>query len=106
MVMYEDDSKGNLYLRYEYTPSASEVIRDVLEAPIERETFQSKRKHSLSITDTRILIDANLGKNAEESVVSEIQEKTSWKAIKKEGTSMFGFELPEDAASEQAELMR
>lgn len=106
MVLYEDDAKGNLYLRYKETPSANEVIRDVLEAPIESgETFQNKRKNMISITDVRVLVDAALGKKAEEQVVSEVTSKTAWKAIKKEGTKLFGFELPEDAESEQKQLM-
>ncbi len=50
MVMYEDDGKGNLLLKYEVVPSASEVIRDVLEAPIESgETFQNKKKGVKSV---------------------------------------------------------
>jgi hypothetical protein len=106
MVLYEDDAKGNLYLRYKETPSANEVIRDVLEAPIESgETFQNKRKNMISITDVRVLVDAALGKKAEEQVVSEVTSKTTWKAIKKESTKLFGFELPEDAESEQKQLM-
>lgn len=108
MVMYDDDGKGNLYLRYEYTPSASEVVRDVLDAPIENgETYQSKRRGQVAITDNRVLVDATLGKKAEEEIVSTIsEEKPHWKAIRKEGTSLFGFEFPEDGANEQEQLMK
>lgn len=107
MVMYEDDAKGNLYLKYESTPSANEVVRDVLNAPIESgETFKNKRKGMPSILDRYILVEAQLGKKAEEQVVADVTEVTNWKAIKKEGTKIFGFELPEDAEfAEQAQLM-
>ena len=104
MVMYEDDSKGNLLLKYEAVPSANEVIRDVLEAPIESgETFGNKRKNTKAILDKYIFIDAELGKKAE--VVAEVTAKTNWKAVRSKGTNFVGFELPESAESEQKELM-
>lgn len=106
MVMYEDDSKGNLFLKYEAVPSANEVIRDVLEAPIESgETFGNKRKNTKAILDKYIFIDAELGKKAEETVVAEVTTKTNWKAVRSKGTNFVGFELPESAESEQKELM-
>ena len=65
MVMYEDDGEGYLTLRYEVVPSAAEVIRDVLNAPIESgETFQNKKRGLKAILDKYILIDAELGKKA------------------------------------------
>lgn len=106
MVMYEDDSKGNLLLKYEAVPSANEVIRDVLEAPIESgETFGNKRKNTKAILDKYIFIDAELGKKAEETVVAEVTAKTNWKAIRSNERNMFGFELPESAESEQKQFM-
>lgn len=106
MVMYEDDGKGNLLLKYEVVPSASEVIRDVLEAPIESgETFQNKKKGVKAVLDKYILVDANLGKKAEETVVAEVTAKTNWKAVRSKGTNLVGFELPESAESEQKSLM-
>ena len=106
MVMYEDDCKGNLLLKYDVVPSVSEVIRDVLEAPIESgETFQNKKKGVKAILDKYILIDANLGKKAEETVVAEVTAKMNWKAIRSKEKNLFGFELPESAESEQKSLM-
>lgn len=103
MVMYEDFCKGELFLRYENTPSANEVIRDVLNAPIESgETFQNKKKGMKVINDKFILIDVPLiGKKAKEEVIAAVTEKTGWKAIE----NSFGFVLPENAESEQATLM-
>lgn len=106
MVMYEDDGKGNLLLKYEVVPSASEVIRDVLEAPIESgETFQNKKKCVKAVLDKYIFVDANLGKKAEETVVAEVTAKMNWKAIRSKEKNLFGFELPESAESEQKSLM-
>ena len=104
MVMYEDDCKGKLYLKYEVTPSANEVINDVLNAPIESgETFQNKRKGVIQITDKFIFIDApSIGKKAKEEVVAAVTEKTGWKS----SLDTFSFALPENAESEQASLMR
>lgn len=112
MVMYEDDGVGNLILKYESTPSANEVIRDVLEAPIESgETFQNKRKGRKALKDTHIMISANIGKKASDEIVETIEKKTGWascKITKAENPAyvgMFGFVLPEDAESEQKRLM-
>lgn len=106
MVMYEDDGKGNLVLKYEVVPSAAEVIRDVFNAPIESgETFQTKKRGVKAILDKYILIDAELGKKAEETVVSEVTERMNWKAIRSNEKKMFGFELPESAESEQKHFM-
>ena len=106
MVMYEDDGKGNLILKYEVVPSANEVIRDVLEAPIESgETFQNKKKGVKAILDKYIFINAELGKKAEETVVAEVTAKTNWKAVRSKEKNLFGFELPESAESEQKSLM-
>lgn len=106
MVMYEDDGKGNLLLKYEVVPSASEVIRDVLEAPIESgETFENKRKNTKAILDKYIFIDADLGKKAELAIIAEVRVKTKWKAIRSRETNLIGFELPESAESEQKSLM-
>lgn len=103
MVMYEDYCKGELFLRYENTPSANEVIRDVLNAPIESgETFQNKKRGMKPINDKFILIDApSIGKKAKEEVIAAVTEKTGWKAVE----NSFGFALPADAESEQATLM-
>lgn len=103
MVMYEDFCKGELFLRYENTPSANEVIRDVLNAPIESgETFQNKKRGMKAINDKFILIDApSIGKKAKEEVIAAVTEKTGWKAVE----NSFGFALPADAESEQATLM-
>lgn len=106
MVMYEDDGEGYLTLRYDVVPSAAEVIRDVLNAPIESgETFQNKKHGLKAIIDKYILIDAELGKKAEEAVVAEVTEKMNWKAIRSNERNMFGFELPESAESEQKQFM-
>lgn len=104
--MYEDDGEGYLTLRYEVVPSAAEVIRDVLNAPIESgETFQNKKRGLKAIFDKYILIDAELGKKAEETVVAEVTEKMNWKAIRSNERNTFGFELPESAESEQKQFM-
>lgn len=105
MVMYEDYCKGKLFLKYENTPSANEVIRDVLNAPIESgETFQNKKKGMLVINDKYIVVLADLGPKAEEQVLQEIADaRPNWKAVKVEGK--LGFELPEAAESEQKDLM-
>lgn len=107
MVMYEDDGKGNLTLKYEVVPSAAEVIRDVFNAPIESgETFQNKKRGVKAIFDKYIFIDAKLGKKAEESVVAEVvTNRMNWKAIRSTEKKMFGFELPESAESEQKHFM-
>lgn len=121
MVMYEDYCKGELFLRYENTPSANEVIRDVLNAPIESgETFQNKKKGMKAINDKFIVIDApSLGKKAQEEIVATVTEKTGWKTaqitslaevrLEDDGKTvrneLFGFALPADAESEQATLM-
>ena len=106
MVMYEDDGEGYLTLMYDVVPSAAEVIRDVLNAPIESgETFQNKKRGLKAIIDKYILIDAELGKKAEETVVAEVTEKMNWKAIRSNERNMFGFELPESAESEQKQFM-
>ena len=106
MVMYEDDGEGNLLLKYEVVPSVSEVIRDVLEAPIESgETFQNKKKGVKAVLDKYILVDAELSKKAEETVVAEVTAKMNWKAIRSKEKNLVGFELPESAESEQKELM-
>ena len=106
MVMYEDDGEGNLLLKYEVVPSVSEVIRDVLEAPIESgETFQNKKKGVKAKIDKFIIIDANQRKKAEETNVAEITAKMNWKAIRSKEKNLFGFELPESAESEQKSLM-
>lgn len=103
MVMYEDFCEGKLFLRYENTPSANEVIRDVLNAPIESgETFQNKKRGMKVINDKFILIDApSIGKKAKEEVIAAVTEKTGWKAVE----NSFGFALPAEAESEQATLM-
>ena len=103
MVMYEDFCKGELFLRYENTPSANEVIRDVLNAPIESgETFQNKKKGMRAINDKFILIDApSIGKKAKEEVIPAVTGITGWKAT----PDSFGFALSADAESEQAALM-
>lgn len=111
MVMYEDDAVGNLFLRYETIPSAAEVVRDVLNAPIESgETFQNKKKGRKAIKDKAIVIDAALGKKALDEVVKTVEEKTGWVPMTitegpKGYKGLHGFQLPEDAESEQKRLM-
>lgn len=68
MVMYTSDvSSHTLILDYDNVPGAQEVIRDVLNAPIDiGETFQNKQKgkKAILVKDEKIKINAKLGKKA------------------------------------------
>lgn len=112
MVMYEDDGVGFLILKYETTPSANEVIRDILEAPIESgETFQNTKKGRKAIKDDFILVSSDMKKKATDEVEKVVEEKTGWescKITKAENSAyvgLWGFKLPEGAESEQKALM-
>lgn len=112
MVMYEDDGVGNLILKYETTPSANEVIRDILEAPIESgETFQNAKKGCKAVKDDYILVSSDMKQKSADEVVKAVEEKTGWtfcKITKAENSAyagLWGFKLPEDAESEQKALM-
>lgn len=96
MVMYESDG-STLTLSYENcVPGATEVIRDIKDAPIERADELHKKS-----TDEKVLtVSAKLGKKAEAEVVEAV-EKFGFKRIK--GLS---FEIPTEDLSEQALLMR
>lgn len=106
MVMYEDDAQGYLSLVYDYVPSASEVLRDVDEAPIERgETFQNKKKgkkHLRPLLDEWIVIDANLGDKAAQIVYEEM-EKRGFKAqsLTIDGKVHSAFRIPDEAPREE-----
>lgn len=104
MVMYEDDNKGVLALRYSYTPSASEVVKDIIDAPIERgETFQNRRKGSKATVDKYVAIVAEgLGDKAKKCIVSDMQDY-GWEespVIVGKGKYL-GFKIPEEAEREE-----
>lgn len=98
MVMYEDDNNGSLYLRYEDPPSASKIVKDLVDAPIERgESFYKKKKlkKKKETIDKYIIIDYKLSNEMEKSVVHDIDVlKPDWKPTKSKG--LLGFELLEE----------
>lgn len=105
MVMYEDDNKGDLYLRYEVVPSANEIIKDLVMAPIEfGDSFSSKKKNKKPTIDKYLIVDCKLGKKTEESIVNSIKDlMPEWKAIK--AKDLLGFELEEAPESEQGNYL-
>lgn len=106
MVMYEDDAQGYLSLVYDYRPSASEVIKDIAEAPIERgETFQNKKKGKKvlgPLLDEWIIVDADLGEKAAQLVYEEMEGK-GFKAqpFTVGNTIRTGFKIPDEAPREE-----
>lgn len=101
MVMYEDDSKGHLFLNYDYVPSASEVLRDLEEAPIERgETFQNKGKKVLF--DEFLIVNASLGEKAAQTVYEEMTNK-GFKAqpFAIDNKMVTAFKIPDEALREE-----
>lgn len=107
MVMYEDDNEGNLILFYDYTPSATEVVKDIKEAPIEYgDTFQSKRKGKKSTLDKWICIDAELKDGAIKTIIEECLQ-LGFKLTKTNNRQKYVlvFDIPENEQSEQQTIM-
>lgn len=103
MVVYEDNNEGVLSLKYDYTPSASEVVRDIVDAPIEqKETFQSKRKGSKATIDKYVaIVAAGLGDKAKKSIIDDMQDR-GWEecAVTISGEKHLGFKIPEETVKE------
>lgn len=111
MVMYISSVSDNtLTLKYDNVPSAKEVIRDILNAPIEYgETFQNKRKgkHGIIVKDERIKVDADLGKKAVIEILTsgDLRNAGFRFATEKNGLDSNYIYVPETPCSEQSSLM-
>lgn len=102
MVMYESDG-STLNLNYgETVPGVAEVIRDILEAPIDHDIKASSRKR-VSLDETTLTVSAKLRKKALEEVVEAVTLK-GFKKIEK--AKVLSFSTPAVETSEQASLMR
>lgn len=111
MVMYVSDVSSNtLNLNYDNVPGAKEVIRDILNAPIEYgETFQNKKrgKKAFIVKDEKIKVNASLGEKAiKEILISEDLRKAGFRfASEKNGLDSDYIYVPETPCSEQSSLM-
>lgn len=111
MVMYISNVVSKtLILDYEKTPSASEVISDILNAPIEYgENFQNKKRgrNNLIVKDEKIFVNAELGKKAlEEIFKSEKLVNAGFKFTNEKNNLDPKFiYVPEEGISEQTLLM-
>lgn len=111
MVMYVSEvSTGTLNLNYENVPGAKEVIRDILNAPIDYgETFQNKRrgKKAYIVKDEKIKVNADLGKKALDEVMSskELVDAGFRFPTEKNKLAPGYIYVPEAAYSEQSSLM-
>lgn len=101
MVLYEDDGKGNLYLRYEYTPSAKEVVNDILSAPLEfGPNYQNMRRKDPIINDTAVIVDApNLGIKAKEIIKLELENNQLFSFVETDSNLTFNVKYDEEKFS-------
>lgn len=111
MVMYTSDLKSKtLVLDYDVVPSSTQVISDILNAPIEYgETFQNKKhgRKNIIVKDEKILVNANLSNKAlSEVMTSEKLISAGFRfANEKNKLDAKFIYVPEDAISEQSSLM-
>lgn len=98
MVLYEDDGKGNLYLKYNYTPSAKEVINDIFLAPLEfGPNFQNKRRKDPILNDTTVIVDApNLGIKAKETIKEEVESSPLFSFVETENNLTFNVKCDDE----------
>lgn len=103
MVMYEDDNSGNLSLVYSYVPQASEIVKDLLDAPVEKEaSFFAKKKSLLKkpTIDERLVVkieNGKLGAKAVDQVVSTMVDDYNWTVSSKDPLV---FEIKKDRIRE------
>lgn len=101
MVMYEDDGKGNLYLKYDYTPSANEVVNDILTAPLEfGPNYQNLRRKDPILNDTAVIVDApNLGIKAKEIIKYKLEDNQLFSFVETKDNLTFNVKYDEEKFS-------
>lgn len=103
MVMYEDDNSGNLSLVYDYMPQASEIIRDLLDAPVEKEvSFFTKKKSLLKkpTVDEQLVVKIKNGKLSAKTidqVINTMRDDYNWTVSLKDPLT---FEIEKDRIRE------
>lgn len=103
MMMYESDG-STLVLNYgDKIPGASEIICDIIEAPIEQQSAESKKTKKKETNETKLVVSSN--SMFGQKVVDEVAEAVKPYGFKKLKDG-FAFSIPEDGISEQAALMR
>lgn len=111
MVMYTSDVNSHtLTLDYDKVPGAQEVIRDILNAPIDvGETFQNKQKgkNVVLVKDEKIKINAKLGKKALAEVMSSeaLTKAGFYFGNDKNKLDLSYIYIPESELAEQSSMM-